>query len=188
MHPTDDHTPWIRRARTTDVVPLGSDRYQLEARLTDMSHHGAYGAETDADQSVIHDIALTAVVGGPDLRIESIEVRPVHLPFDTCPLVLSLLGNLVGESIGSGWRRTVLEVAGGVRGCTHVNTVLLGLGEMIPLVYFLTLNAEVEHSAAARADGRWMRVALDLTPQLANACASLRQDGPVLNQARRAPR
>jgi hypothetical protein len=87
---------------------------------------------------------------------------------------------LIGQELMSGWRRAVLELSGGTRGCTHVNTLLLGLTEMQTMVFFLKMNERVAHAAETRASGEWIAAGLDVAPQLADVCYSLRRDGSVL--------
>ncbi|MFT3874131.1 MAG: DUF2889 domain-containing protein [Nocardioides sp.] len=174
----------VTRTKTTDVIPLDDGRFRFEARLTDMSYGGNPG--NDSDPSPIHDLQLTATVGGPDLTIEEIEVRPQTLPYRTCPFVLPLVGDLVGRSLTRGWRKAVLELSGGTRGCTHINTLLLGLSEMQAMVIFLRMNEHVAHAPSTREDGSWIAVGLTLAPRLSDACFSLREDGPVVQRGRAA--
>jgi hypothetical protein len=179
--------PRVTRTKTVDVIPLGDGEYRLEARLTDLSRGGDYGpaagSEGDMpDSHVIHDIALTARVRGPGFEVVELDVQALTVPYATCPLVLPLVKQLIGRELGSGWRRAVVELSGGTRGCTHVNTLLLGLSEMQPMVFFLKMNERAAYAAETRASGEWIAAGLDVAPQLADVCYSLRRDGPVLAQ------
>ena len=174
----------VTRTKTVDVISLGDGEYRLEARLTDLSRGGDYGPAAGSagmpESSVIHDIALTARVRGPGLEVIELDVQALTVPYATCPLVLPLVQRLIGKELMSGWRRAVLELSGGTRGCTHVNTLLLGLTEMQTMVFFLKMNERVAHAPGTRASGEWIAAGLDVAPQLADVCYSLRRDGPVL--------
>jgi Protein of unknown function (DUF2889) len=178
-------SPRVTRTKTVDVISLGDGEYRLEARLTDLSHGGGYGpAAGSADDvpysGVIHDIALTGRVRGPGLEVVELDVQALTVPYATCPFVLPLVKQLIGQELMSGWRRAVLDLSGGTRGCTHVNTLLLGLTEMQTMVFFLKMNERVAYDAETRTSGEWIAAGLDVAPQLADVCYSLRRDGPVL--------
>ncbi len=180
--------PRVTRTKTVEVIPLGGGEYRLEARLTDLSRGGNYGPApadgSDAPSSrVIHDIAITARVRGPGLEMTELDVRPLTIPYATCPFVLPTLQQLIGKELMHGWRRAVLDLSGGTRGCTHVNTLLLGLTEMQAMVVFLEMNERSPFAPQTQASGEWMSAGLQVAPRLADACYSLRSGGPVLAAA-----
>ena len=178
----------ITRTKTVDLIPLGGGEYRLEGRLTDLSRGGNCGsAEEGADgaprSSVVHDITVTVLVRGPGLEVVDLDVQAPTVPYPSCPFVVPVLKQLIGRQLTSGWRRAVLDLSGGTRGCTHVNTLLISLAEMQAMVIFLRMNERVEHSAESRANGQWISAGFDIAPQLADACYSLRRDGPVFSAA-----
>jgi hypothetical protein len=180
--------PRVSRTKTIEVTPLGGGEYRLEARLTDLSRGGDYGpASADGSDAlssrVIHDIAITARVRGPGLEITELDVRPLTIPYATCPFVLPARQQLIGKELMHGWRRAVLDLSGGTRGCTHVNTLLLGLTEMQAMVVFLEMNERAPFAPQTQASGEWMSAGLQVAPRLADACYSLRRGGPVLAAA-----
>jgi hypothetical protein len=184
----EDLGPRVTRTKTVEVTPLGGGEYRLEAQLTDLSRGGNYGPApadgSDAPTSrVIHDIAITARVRGPGLEITELDVRPLTMPYSTCPFVVPALQQLIGKELLRGWRRAVLDLSGGMRGCTHVNTLLLGLTEMQAMVVFLEMNERAPYAPQTQASGEWMAAGLQVAPRLADACYSLRRGGPVLAAA-----
>jgi len=172
--------PRVTRTKTVEVTPLGGGEYQLEARLTDLSQGGNYGPAPAPSSRVIHDIAITARVRGPGLEMTELDVRPLTIPYATCPFVVPALQKLIGKQLMHGWRRAVLDLSGGRRGCTHVNTLLLGLTEMQAMVVFLEMNERAPYAPQTQASGEWMSAGLQVAPRLADACYSLRRGGPVL--------
>jgi hypothetical protein len=155
----------VTRAKTMEVTPAGEDRYRFTARLTDSSEHGRYpgGAAT------IHDFGLEGEVEGPDLTLVALDVHAYRHPYADCPFVIPATARLIGQPLLSGWRRAVIAQGAGPAGCTHVNTLLIGLGELSTMVYFLKINSSVPYARETLADGRWTQGALDVSPGLAGA-------------------
>jgi DUF2889 family protein len=166
----------VSRSKTMEVTPAGDDRYRFLARLTDL----AVGGDFPGESVTIHDFGLTGEVEGPRLTVTDLQVEAYAHPYGECPFVIPATQELIGGSLTSGWRRSLLDRLGGTRGCTHVNTLLLGLSELTTMVFFLRLNVAAPYTPEARDDGRWMREGLRLAPGLAGACHGLRRDGPVL--------
>jgi hypothetical protein len=60
--------------------------------------------------------------------------------------------------------------------------MLLGLGELATMVFFLRINEQVPYTPAARIDGRWIREALTVAPRLAgDVCYGLRRDSAAMS-------
>jgi Protein of unknown function (DUF2889) len=173
-------SPTVTRAKTMEVTPVGVDRYRFTARLTDSSEHGDHqgGAAT------IHDFGLEGECEGPDLALVSLDVHAYSHPYAACPFVIPATQRLIGQPLMSGWRRAVIAQCAGTAGCTHVNTLLIGLGELSTMIYFLKINASVAYAAETLADGRWTQGALEVSPGLAGICHGLRTDGGALAAAR----
>lgn len=172
----------MSRTKTMDVVPLPGDRYQFTARLTDVGSGGDFGG---AESVTVHDFAVAGQVEGPQLTLVTLSVEANTHPYAACPFVIPAANDLIGHRLMSGWRRSVLDQLGGTRGCTHVNTLLLGLSEMTTMVFFLRMNAEVPYTPTTRTDGRWMAEGLVVAPSLTNACHGLREDGDAVMSLQR---
>ncbi|MET7395731.1 DUF2889 domain-containing protein [Dactylosporangium sp. NPDC005572] len=166
------------RTKTLDATPLGGERFGFVARLTDKAAHGNFPGES----VTIHDFGAEGVVEGPRLVLRELRVEAHTHPYDDCPFAIPPTAQLIGESVAAGWRRTVLAALGGSRGCTHVNTLLLGLSELTTMVIFLRINPEVAYTPDTRRDGRWTRAAARVAPGLSGACYGLRPDGPAMGR------
>jgi len=168
----------VTRSKSMQVTPSGPGRFRFSARLTDSAEGGNFPGQS----ATIHDFGLDGEVEGPALTLMALDVRAYSHPYAECPFVIPATQALLGKSLLSAWRRSVLGELGGARGCTHVTTMLLGLGELATMVFFLRINEQVPYTAAARADGRWTREALAVAPSLAtNVCYGLRQDGAAMS-------
>jgi hypothetical protein len=172
--------PSVSRAKTMEVTPYGEGRYRFTARLTD----SATGGNFPRDTATVHDFGLEGEAAGPDLTVESLTVHAYTHPYADCPFVLPATQRLIGQPLLSGWRKAVLAQGAGTAGCTHVNTLLIGLGELSTMIWFLKINSSVPYDRETLADGRWTQGALEVSPRLAGICHGLRTDGKALTAAR----
>lgn len=172
-----------------ELTRTGPERYRLAGRLTDTSRHGDYGeAAHDSPTTVIHDFIVEGELEGRDLIITELAVRAETHPYRQCPAIVPSCRTLVGTSLAGGWRRAVLDALGGVAGCTHVTTLLVGLAEARTMAFFLQMNSAAAYNEETRTDGRWTATGLDLTPSIVDACHVLTSSGPVIERARTQPR
>jgi hypothetical protein len=175
--------PRIIRTKTTELAVIDERRFHLIARLTDVSYDCDYDA--DVASATVHDFTVEGDLEGDDLVITALDVGAETHPYRGCPAVVPRCQALVGHSLASGWRRTVLDLLGGEGGCTHVTTLLLGLAEVRTSAFFLRMNARVPYSPQAREDGRWTAAGLEVAPGIVGACHVLTRSGPVVTRATR---
>ena len=172
-----------RREKSVDVVPLSDAAVRLVAVLRDTS----VAADDPADVEVVHDLRIEAVVSLPDLVITEISGHAEHQPYDQCRFTAAPVARLRGLSLSRGYRRQVLEIMGGTRGCSHFLTLALDLSAAHVLSIYLRMRTHTENTAAHRADGTWARAGLQVHPGLVNACLALAEDSPVQGLARSLP-
>jgi Protein of unknown function (DUF2889) len=179
--------PSVTRTKTMQLSATGPEQYRLFGRLSDTSLHGDYGSDRPESPScgrVIHDFVVEGRLEGPQLVIAELDVRAHTHPYRQCPAVLPSCQALVGKSLASRWRATVLETLGATASCTHVTTLLLVLAEARTMAFFLQMNAQQAYSDDTRADGRWTAAGLDVAPSIVDACHVLSRTGPVMQGAR----
>ncbi|MGW8813053.1 DUF2889 domain-containing protein [Gordonia terrae] len=170
-----------RRTKRLDVYPLPEDRYRFVSELIDESFGGWY--EDGGDSVTVHHFVVEGIVSD-DLTLVELTANAVAHPFPQCPGVLPAVDGLAGCALDSGWRRSVLDAFRGTRGCTHLTTALLGLSELITLIYFQRQNRQAAYGPESRASGQWIAGNLESAPSLAGACHALSEDGEVIAQAR----
>jgi hypothetical protein len=170
----------VTRAKTMEVTPCGEDRFRFTARLTDSAANGDFPGPV----TTIHDFGVEGEAAGPDLTLETLAVHAYSHPYADCPFVIPATRRLIGQPLLSGWRKAVLAQGPRTAGCTHVNTLLIGLGELSAMIWFLKINSLVPYSREARTDGRWAEGALRVSPGLEGICHGLRTDGGALTAAR----
>ena len=101
------------------------------------------------DRSRLHVRAVTyegyrRLTIGSDYLIRAIEVRTDEMPYPgACDLITPAYDKLVGASLLHGFRRTLQEAMGGVRGCSHL-TELLSHAPTAAIQMFAGLRREIE--------------------------------------------
>jgi hypothetical protein len=138
-----DTKPYPVENRDRDGINAGEPIHFMEIRLT------------IDDDMVIHEAEATTNAG----------------PFHVCGAITPTYAALKGLRIGSGWRRTVAERLGGVRGCTHITDLLLG---PLAVTAFQTLRAVRFKQYAERAFGE--------KPPHLNSCHAFASDGAIAKE------
>lgn len=107
----------VRSFRISDSALL------LRGSVIDRKPPGWFIAE-DPDPLVIHHIAVDLTVHFPDMVITAIDVHFEAFPQVYCDSIIGSYDALVGLSITRGFVKTVKELFGGPRGCSHVGALL----------------------------------------------------------------
>ena len=117
--------------------------FDLEGHLTDIKDHD-YALLTGLRPAgvAVHDMWVRVTVGS-DYIIRSIEVRTDGMPYETCNRIEPAYAKLAGASLLHGFRKTLYDAMGGVRGCSHV-TELLAHAPTAAIQMFAGLRREIE--------------------------------------------
>jgi len=117
--------------------------FDLEGHLTDVKDHD-YALLTGLRPAgaAVHDMWVRVTVGS-DYIIQSIEVRTDGMPYETCDRIEPAYAKLAGASLLHGFRKTLYDAMGGVRGCSHV-TELLAHAPTAAIQMFAGLRREIE--------------------------------------------
>ena len=127
---------------TRTVVFRGYHRedglWDIEGERTDTK---AYAHDT-SDRGLlrpgdhVHGMAIRLTVDDK-MKIEAVAVTMPSTPFAECQPARDPLQALVGRTLGAGWRKTIDETMGGIRGCTHLRELLFNMAtaayQTIPL-------------------------------------------------------
>lgn len=174
MHPQR----WVERAKSLRVDPVDDQTVRFLATLVDHSE-GPEGPE------VVHSLRLEGTISLPDLTIRSVAAQALQQPYRECAASVEPLAQLVGLRIGRGFTQRVLELLGGVRGCSHFLALVLDLAGSHTLATYLQLRDRVPLASSDRDDSDWTRVALEIEPRLENACIGLKAELRPMQNARR---
>ena len=117
--------------------------FDLEGHLTDVKDHD-YALLTGLRPAgvAVHDMWVRVTVAS-DYIIRSIEVRTDGMPYETCDRIEPAYAKLAGASLLHGFRKTLYDAMGGVRGCSHL-TELLAHAPTAAIQMFAGLRREIE--------------------------------------------
>lgn len=93
---------------------------------------------------VLHHMVVRMKLKIPELVICDIETELHAVPREGCHAIHDSLKALEGERLEKGFTRRVREILGGVRGCTHLNHLVITMAPAAMQGYF-ALNASRVH-------------------------------------------
>jgi len=141
----------------------------LEAvgRLTDTRHW----ASVLGPDGIIHDMELRLRVDRESLTITAVKATMYAHPHEECPEIAPAFQQLVGISVMRGYTRTVQELLGRVRGCSHLEFLARAMGPVvIQGATSLSSRERIQGgSDAAFQQGAWMK----------DTCHIWAEDGPA---------
>ena len=98
--------------------------WDIEAHLRDFKFHPfTTGGKTWEPGQAFHDMWVRITVN-TELVIQAIEVAMDSHPHPECPQVIPPMDALIGARLGKGWRKTINEHLGGIKGCTHLRSAI----------------------------------------------------------------
>ena len=104
-------------------------QYDIEAEITDnktYSFPSDFRGEVTPDDFVHH--MKVRVTIDRSMTVTAAEAITISGPYAICPTANDVFQNLVGLTIGPGWRRRVTAAIGGRHGCTHISELMGTVG------------------------------------------------------------
>jgi hypothetical protein len=106
------------------------------------------------------------------MTVTAAEAITISGPYAICPTANDVFRNLVGLTIGPGWRRRVTAAIGGRHGCTHISELMGTVGTIAFQTRYgedarrarVPVGSSGPETARARGDGR--------ASALANSCVA----------------
>lgn len=156
--------------RTSD---LGDHYILVEGRLVD---HRLRRRQNEASEvaELVHNMVIRLKVKGPGMVIVQAEAAMPHHPREECPQVLPWIRNLEGLEVRPGYSMRVKKLIGGTRGCAHLTSLVIAMGESAVHGYWVAYEAE-----RARTDLREEAIR-----KFINTCHLWKEDGPILKGLR----
>jgi hypothetical protein len=147
--------------------------WDIEGHLVDTKSYAFENRErgTILPGQPLHDMWLRLTIDD-SMVVRAATASTDSAPYRICGEVAPRFEQLVGLTIGKGWRRAILERLGGAKGCTHL-VELLG---PIATTAFQTM-------AAARRGRQADSSSAD--PARINSCHAYREDGPLIKERSR---
>ena len=102
--------------------------WDIEAELSDTKTYALERAERGAmpPDTPIHGMSIRVTVDD-QLTIRAIASAMDHTPFDECQQGSDPMQQMVGVTMGPGWRQAIERALGGIRGCTHLRELLFNM-------------------------------------------------------------
>jgi len=155
--------------RTSD---LGDHSILVEGSLVD--HRYPRQNEASEEPELVHHMVIRLKVKGPAMSIEQAEATMPHHPREECPEVLPWIRNLEGLKIAPGYTMKVKKVIGGTKGCAHLTSLVIAMGESAVQGYWAAYEAE-----RGRAGLREQTI-----KKFINTCHLWKENGPILKELR----
>ncbi len=145
--------------------------WDIEAHLVDTktyAHTRRQGGRERQPNEPVHDMWIRITID-LDLKIHDVEAKTDEGPYPVCGDIAPNFKALAGITIGAGWRKSIAERVGGVKGCTHLGELLGPLGTT---AFQATGRARAARSAGKPATGK--------KPYQLNSCHVYKDDAPAV--------
>src|SRR5512135_1620150 len=156
--------------RTSD---LGDHTILVEGSLID---HRFRAGRSDVPEGseLVHHMVIQLKVRGPGMVIEEAEASMPHHPREECTEVLPWIRKLEGLEIAPGYSMKVKRIIGGVKGCAHLTSLVIAMGESAVQGYWTAYGPE---------RGR-MGLREQTIKKFINTCHLWKEDGPIIKRLR----
>ena len=117
---------------TRTVVYRGYHRedglWDIEAEMRDTKTYALERTEKGVmpPGTPVHDMAIRATVDDT-LTIREIATSMDHTPFGECQQGNDPMQQMLGVTMGPGWRQAIERALGGIKGCTHLRELLFNM-------------------------------------------------------------
>jgi hypothetical protein len=102
--------------------------WDIEGELSDTKTYGFDMSERGAmpPGTPVHGMAIRVTVDDR-MTIREIAATMEHTPYGECRRGEDPMQQMVGISMGPGWRQAIERALGGIRGCTHLRELLFNM-------------------------------------------------------------
>jgi Protein of unknown function (DUF2889) len=156
--------------RTSD---LGDHCILVEGSLTDHRYRPRHN-EVSGEPVLVHHMVIQLKVKGPGMLIEKAEATMPHHPREECPGVLPWIRKLEGLEIAPGYSMKVKKIVGGVKGCAHLTSLVIAMGESAVQGYWTAYVEETRKSGLPE----------QTIKKFINTCHLWKEDGPIVKELR----
>ena len=156
--------------RTSD---LGDHTILVEGSLIDHRYR-ASRSEVSEESELVHHMAIQLKVKGPRMLIEQAEASMPHHPREECTEVLPWIRKLEGLEVTPGYSMKVKRIVGGVKGCAHLTSLVIAMGESAVQGYWTAYVAETRKTGLPEQTIR----------KFLNTCHLWKEDGPIVKELR----
>jgi len=158
--------------RTSD---LGDHYILVEGNLIDY-RYGAGQENASEESELVHHMVIQLKVKGPRMLIEKAEATMPHHPREECPEMLPWIHHLEGLEIAPGYSMKVKKAIGGIKGCAHLTSLVIAMGESAVQGYWAAYGAERGRTGLPE----------QTIKKFINTCHLWKEDGPIVKGLREA--
>ncbi|OHD66439.1 MAG: hypothetical protein A2176_06845 [Spirochaetes bacterium RBG_13_51_14] len=154
----------------------------VEGRLVDRRLKDYYlvtGERRPAGE--IHHMVVRLLIETAGFTIQDVEVDLVSVPRDECAEVGNSLDVIKGEKIAKGFSNRMKSLLGGIKGCTHLVTLLIAMGPAALQGIFSRRAQKSMDMQTLIADQARIKFFMKT---LLNTCYVWRDDGPAMKRLR----
>ena len=159
------------RGISIQTSDLGGHYILVEGSLIDHRCHPK-GNDASEESELVHHMVVRLKVKGPEMLIVQAEATMPHPPREECPEVLPWFRNLEGLGIAAGYSMKVKRAIGGIKGCAHLTSLVIAMGESAVRGYW-----------AAYERGR-TGIREQTIKKFINTCHLWKEDGPIVKRLR----
>jgi hypothetical protein len=156
--------------RTSD---LGSHTILVEGSLIDHRYRPMQNEGLE-EPELVHHMVIRLKVKGPGMLIEQAEATMPHHPREECPEMLPWVRNLEGLQIAPGYSMKVKKTIGGTKGCAHLTSLVIAMGESAVQGYWAAYEAERKRGGLRE----------QTIKKFINTCHLWKEDGPIVKGLR----
>jgi hypothetical protein len=161
------------RGISIQTFDVGDHSILVEGSLIDHRYQPRLN-ESSEEHELVHHMVISLKVKGPQMVIEQAEATMPHHPRQECPEVLPWIRNLKGLEIAPGYSIKVKRVIGGTKGCAHLTSLVIAMGESAVQGYWA---AYFEESGKIGLREQTIK-------KFINTCHLWKEDGPIVKGLR----
>jgi hypothetical protein len=161
------------REISIQTFDLGDHSILVEGSLIDHRYRPRLN-EVSEEPELVHHMVISLMVKGPGMLIEQAEATMPHHPRKECPEVLPWIRNLKGLEVAPGYSIKVKRVIGGTKGCAHLTSLVIAMGESAVQGYW----------AAYFAESKKIGLREQTIKKFINTCHLWKEDGPIVKGLR----
>jgi Protein of unknown function (DUF2889) len=162
------------------TYPCTRDRVLVQGSLKDQRYIPVFDITGKVrSPGTVHHMSVTLLIAPAPLTIVQAEAEMLTVPMAECPATLDLVEQLEGVEIKSGFSNQIRKIMGGNRGCTHLCTLVVAMGQ------------EIFHGWLTQKRSRKtpLPVSLDAVQEkgfLIDSCRMWKKDGPKIQEMQQA--
>jgi hypothetical protein len=123
------------------------------------------------EPNIFHHMQIQLLIKNAELKIVDIHVKIPGAPHDEiCREMESSLDKIKGLNIAPGFTSKIKKIAGGIKGCVHLTTLLLSMAPAALQGYWIFEARKTQRSEES---------VLDIEKYLVDACWAWRKDGQL---------